>query len=206
MTDARSFSVRPDQSIDVEFDVERRLAALRRDHSVKGMFTVPVVDKLVKQIGPAGLDRVKRSLHAPPKAAHVAFTSYPIADHQRLTIELVKKLHPDLPLSEGLRRFERSSAERFADSTLGKVLVAVLSDPRAALMKLPEINDMVSNTGRITATEEGDGVRLCYRDYSGFLDCAVVGSLEGVVLFFRKSPRIDVRVLGDRDADYLVRW
>lgn len=206
MTEPRTFSVRHDQPIEVDFDVDRRLAALRRDHTVKGMFTVPVVDKLVKQIGQSGFERVKRSLLAPPKGSHVAFTSYPIADHQRLTIELVKKLHADLPLSEGMRRFERSSAERFAGSTLGRVIVAVVADPRAALLKLPEISDMVSNVGRMTAVDEGDGVRLGYRDYSGFLDCAVIGSLEGVVSFFRKSPRIDVRILGDRDADFLVRW
>ncbi len=186
-----------------EFDVETRLGALAPHHTVKGMFTAEVV----RQLRSDELDRVKKELVAPPRTAHRAFTDYPVVDHQRLTITLVRRLHPNLSIAEALRRFERSNASRFADTTLGRVMVAMLRDPAAGLLKLPEIGRMVSNVGHIRASRAGDhAVRLVYTSYSGFLDSAIIGSLEGVVMFFGKQPTIEADIRSFSDAEYLVRW
>ncbi len=192
----------PDTPLTVGFDVRERLARLHRQHTVKGFFTLPVA----KRLGPAELDRLRPLLLEPPKRSHLPFTDYPVADHQLLTIELVKREYPRLPLSEGIRRFERSTASRFADSMLGKVVVSVLDGPRSALLKLPDVSARVANLGGITVSEKAGGVLVQYRGYSGFLDCAMIGALEGVVMLFRKSPRVEATIHSEHDGDYLVRW
>ena len=196
------FSTTLENALDLPFDVEERLAALSPKATVKGMFT----SQIAKRLGPR-FDELKPRLIAPPRMGYLPFVDYPVVDHHRLTIGLVERLHPDLSLAEGLRRFERSVPARFAESTLGKVMVATLRTPKAALLELPRISSMVSAAGRIVASEVGsDGVRLRYRDYSGLLDCSVLGSIEGVVLFFGRKPRIDAEIEGPRDAILTVRW
>jgi len=186
-----------------DFDASERLSTLSPDHTVKGMFTAQVVRQLRRE----ELDAVRKDLVSPPRGMPLPFSDYPVVDHQRLTITLVRRLFPGLPLAEALRRFERSSASRFADTTLGKVMVSMLRDPSAGLMKLPEISRMVSNVGEIVASRTSESfVRLEYSNYSGFVDCAIVGSLEGVVQFFGKQPKIEVEIRSARDASYVVRW
>ncbi len=198
-----TFTVTPGVPLSTDFDVDARLAALAAHHTVKGMFTAAVV----RQLRPDEFQKVKTELVAPPRAAHRAFADYPVVDHQRLTVTLVRRLHPTLPIAEALRRFERSNASRFADTTLGRVMVAMLRDPAAGLLKLPEISRMVSNVGDIHASRAEDhAVRLVYAGYSGFVDCAIIGSLEGVVMFFGKRPTIEARIRSSTDAEYVVRW
>ncbi len=198
----RKFHTELGKPLDFPFDVESRLAALSPKHSVKGMFTATVV----KRLGEAEHQRLKPLLLAPPRGNYVAFSSYPVVDHQRLTIALARRLFPAVPITEALRRFERSAAERFAETTLGKVVVAALDSPGTGLMRVPEISHLVSHVGTISAERVQDGVKLSYREYSGFLDCAMVGSLEGAVMFFGYKPEIEVSLQSERDGDFVVRW
>lgn len=203
MPASRHLIVSLETPLDAPFDIDARLAGLSSRHTVKGMFTAQVR----KRLGEAEYARLRPQLLDPPRASYIPFSNYLVIDHQRLTIALAQRLYPGASLTEALRRFERSSAERFAETTLGKVIVAALDSPRTGLLRIPEISRLVSDVGEIDATPVDDGwVRFRYRGYSGFLDCAMVGSLEGAVMFLGHTPEVEVSLHSEHDGDFLVRW
>lgn len=106
---------------------------------VRGMFFT----SLVKRLG-ADYASIVPFLAEPPPGKYVPFRSYPQHDHLLLLAVLAQREYGAHSHAEGMRRLAREDFHTFVSSTLGKVLMAMAGDPRAALAKLPAIYENVA--------------------------------------------------------------
>ncbi|MCC6807730.1 MAG: DUF2378 family protein [Deltaproteobacteria bacterium] len=187
----------------IDFDLEERLAEIPREMTVKGMF-------LARAAGVLGSDlqAILPTLTHPPRFGRfIPFADYPVVDHMRVSVLAAFKEHPRLAKAEAIRIYERESVHTVAASTIGKVMVKLIPDVKAAYMRVPETSRMIAPSWEIKAFVEGERtVRLSYRNSAGFLDCGTIGSLEGIALMYKETPKIEVILATRRSADYIVRW
>lgn len=197
---SRRFRVTPDVSLEQELDADDRVARTPRDHTIKGMFLTRHARWLEEEL-PA-----LRPQLLVQTASYNPFGDYPQADHARLAIAAARKLFPALPLAEGLRRVERHAADVFVGSSVGRVLSSLASDPSTGLRMFPMAWRHMQTGGELTVVPGSRGVRIEVRDLAPWLDCSMIGSLEGAVVFFGRRPVIEVELTSDFDASYEVTW
>ncbi len=188
-------------TLEHDFDVEQRMAACPRTHTVKGMFFARLVDEATR----IGVKAGSLPLDVPvDDARYVAFRDYPIRDYMRWAAALAKKAHPRVAISEGLRRVAVDDFERFIHSGLGKVMVALMSDAGAVMTRSGQLYGMVLKGPTVESERRGDEILIRYRDYHGPLECYPVGTLEGGCRHFDARYEIRVEVLSPTAADYHV--
>lgn len=199
----QTFTTELSRPLVVHFDLEQRLADIQGEHFVKGMFLARAAGVLGEDL-PAVLPKLK----APPRLGRfIPFADYPVIDHMRVSVLAAMKEFPGVAPAEAMRRYERDGVSTVAESTIGKVTVKLLSDLKAAYLRVPDVSKMLSPGWQVTASAEGDRcVRLSYRNSPGFLDCGTIGSLEGIALLFKAEPRIEVLLATRFAADYVIRW
>lgn len=200
---SRTFRVTPDVSLEHELDVEERIARTPAQFTIKGMF-------LLRHMRPLGASyaELRPLLREPPEGdRYQPFADYPHVDHARLTVAVAARLFPTVSLAEAVRRIERHMAEVFVSSNLGRAVSALAASPAAALKLYPVAWRHSQSGGVVTAHEVGRGrVRVEVRRAAPWLDCGVLGSIEGTVVLFGKRPIVEVELLSDFDANYDVTW
>lgn len=198
-----TFTTDLSSALDGTFDPEARFASFPPHYTIKGVFFTGLVAMLGDRF-----DTVAQGLSAPPRLGrYLPFRDYPQVDYSRVTHAAVKHCFPDLPLREAARRVARNDFAAFASSTVGTVMLSVMRDPSEALLRFPEIHRLVLRGGRVDAEPlSPHGIRLEYRDFLGWVDCYVIGTLEGAVGLFGATPTLDVTLFSDRHARYDVRW
>jgi uncharacterized protein (TIGR02265 family) len=169
---------------------------------LKGMFFTRFVDQLGDD-----WDAIAPELEdAPQRGRYVAFRDYSQRDFVRIYCRVAAKIFPDHGLREGVRRLARMDFHVFADSTLGKVTIALVRDARTALHRLPFVYSKVAaGDFRMRVEDVAEGlVRVEFSPHYGNWEYQL-GQFEGIVLAFGSTPRISVEIAdGSRRFDVQI--
>jgi len=171
------------------YDVEAEIRSIPPSYGVKGMF----FERLVLVLG-SDFEHAAKTLEKPPtNGRYLAFRDYPGRDFARLAAAAGRKVYPRLGLREAIRRIALDDFEVFADSTIGKVTLAVASNARSVLNKVPFIyRSLAPGDWDIAAEDVGEQtVRLDFRPFVGRWEYAV-GQFEGAVLHYVERSVIHV--------------
>lgn len=182
---------------------EERLATTPAQYTVRGMYHA----ELAKELGDA-FPKIAEQLLAPPAGGrYLPFRAYPMRDHARLALEVARRHHPDCSMREALRRLHRGNMQTFMSSTIGSVIAAMVSDVKGACLRCPDAFAQSRTGGEVISRAiEARAVEITMRDSNPWLDCADLGSLEGLVMHYDAEPRIEVELSSPVDATFLVRW
>lgn len=198
----RPFTVTPSTPLKTTFDPEDRIARAAPGVTVKGMFIAPHAEAA----GAAFREIEPRLLKPPRDGRYVGYMDYPLADYYRVVFAGAARAHPHLPLAEACRQAARAHIQAFAGSTVGKVMLAMITDARGALLALPQMFARGSQGIVVEAEPRDDGVRVEMRRIGGVQDCSAIGTIEGCVIFYGSEPTIDVELISTEHAAYEVTW
>jgi uncharacterized protein (TIGR02265 family) len=186
-----------------EYDLEACARSIPdgRGLVVKGIFFHRHVDILGSE-----WDSVVQTLSAPPaRGRYLVFGDYHSADYIRVSGHAARKRYPGVGSREALRRLAREDFDVFATSTLGRVVMSVISDPRAALHKSPFVYEKMSpGDWRVVVTDVDEHtLSMDFMPYYGRWEYAL-GQIEGVVLHYRPTSTIRVRELSEQRVRFEV--
>jgi uncharacterized protein (TIGR02265 family) len=187
--------LRPGQPLTGDFDPEERAREIPPSFVLKGMFFT----RLVERAG-ASWEAIQPTLERPPRGGrYVAFSNYPQSDYERLSASVARKLHRQVGLREAIRRLARDDFDVLASSTMGRVLLSVVGDARAALLKIPYVYSKVAPGDWTVGAQELDEttVRVEFIPNYGSWEYQV-GQLEGIVQAFDRAPALRVALLPQR--------
>jgi uncharacterized protein (TIGR02265 family) len=174
------------------YEVEEEVASIPAGYGVKGMF----FDRLVIALG-SDFESVAKSLDKPPpQGRYLGFRDYPGGDFVRLAAAVARKVYPRVGLREGVRRVALDDFRVFAESVVGRVTLAVASDARSVLNKVPFIyRSLAPGDWDISAQDLDEyTVRLDFRPFVGRWEYAI-GQFEGAVLHYGDRSVIHVHEL-----------
>ena len=128
--------MRPDVPLSFPVDAESRFVRFPGDFTIKGMF----LGRLLS-IAPRGaLTSLGERLQNPAVLKRcLPFADYPQVDYSRLAHVVAQELHKHLQTAEAMRRLARHDIRTFAESQVGRILLALSGDASATLLKLPEM-------------------------------------------------------------------
>ena len=175
------------------YDVEAEVRTVPQGYEIKGMF----FDRLMVVLG-SDFAEVQGKLAKPPeRGRYVAFRGYPGGDFVRLVAAAGRKAHPRVGLREAIRRLALDDFKVFSGSMVGKVTLAVVSDARSILRKVPFIyRSLAPGKWDISAEDLNEHiVRIEFRPFIGRWEYAV-GQFESAVLRFGPRSIIHVSELG----------
>jgi uncharacterized protein (TIGR02265 family) len=194
-------SLTPGRMLEGTFDEDEIAKSIPERNQVKGMFFGRFVEAL------AGDWRsVERRLFQPPRdGRYVLFSDYPQHDYFRLYCATSRKLFPALGISEAIRRLGRQDFQVFAATTLGRVLLSMVSDARGALHKLPLVYSKVIRANWTVHTRDMDArtVRVEMDPHYGRWEYQA-GQFEGIVLAMGEEPTISIHELSVRGLRFDV--
>ena len=194
--------ITPSVVLEDTIPISDRFARTPRHYMIRGLFFEPFFRTLGEE-----WHAIEKDLVAMPEGGRYAvFTEYPQIDHARFAVAAAAKQFPDLPEREGLRRIERSAAAQFEASSMGKILTALVTDPASAFRVLPSVYVHVQTGGRLQSVIGTSGARVEVRDFAPWVDCSLIGALEGIVVLLGKRPSITLELLNERDANYDIEW
>lgn len=198
----RRFTVNPSTPLNAALDPEERIARAAPDITVKGMFIAPHAEA----VGAAFRSIAPLLLRPPRDGRYVSYLDYPLADYYRLVFAGAARAYPRLALSEACRLAARAHIQAFAASTVGKVMLSMITDARGALLALPQMFARGSQGIGVEAAPRDYSVRVEMRRIGGVQDCSAIGTIEGCVLFYGSEPTIEVELLSTEHAAYDVTW
>lgn len=197
-----TLTLRSTETLRDDLDVEALCDQIPPDYSVKGMF-IGNMASLVKD----QWSELEPKLVAPPRGGrYIPFKDYPQVDHFRLTVAAAVRRFPRVGTREAVRRRARDDFQVFGNSTVGKVMLAIAGDPKAALMRVPEAYRLTVKGQEVKAEELGEGVRLTFLRHFGSWEYSV-GQVEGIALHFVRSVTTEIDDELDRQRLRLtLRW
>lgn len=175
------------------YDVDAELRSVPEGYRVKGMFFERLLVVLGKDFEPLR----ERLLEPPDRGRYVSFRDYPGADFVRLVAAAGRKAHPRVGLREAIRRLALDDFQVFKSSMVGKVTLAVVSDARTILRKVPFVYRSLAPGKWDISAEDLDPhtVRLDFRPFFGRWEYAV-GQFESAILHYGPRSTIHVFELG----------
>lgn len=175
------------------------MLATVQEQSIKGMFLSRYAEEVWEDI--------HRELAEPPsRGKYHAFEWYPMADYARVFDRAARARFPG-STREAYRLLGRSEIEVFATTTLGKVTLAMLGDPAAALLRYPEVLPVLWNGPAPKAERLGPSrVKISFEPSVAAAWAQVLGVLEGAVIVFDAKPHTEVEVDGAGRASFDVSW
>lgn len=192
--------LRHDEPLAGDVDVETLVANMPPAFAVKGMFFT----RYVSAIGDAWAS-LEPLLVAPPAARRYhAFEDYPMADYFRVFDHVARARFPGSP-REAFRLLARGEVEVFAESTLGKVVFAMLRDPSSALLRYPDLFNQMTKGPRASSEKHGERHVVVTHERAVGAPEQAIGLIEGLVLGFEEAPTLDV-TLGEGRFTVDVRW
>jgi uncharacterized protein (TIGR02265 family) len=179
-----------------ELDLEAVLARIPDHATVKGMY----LNGVVKDARAQGVE-----LEA---SRYVSLDDYPARDYHALVAQAAAKLHPDVPLREGLRRLGRSAFPTLRESMVGRMVFGVVGDDPAALFKLvSKAWSLSQNTVRAELISAEPGrVVVNMTGFDWFVDDFTLGIFEGVILSTGHTPTVGVRHPRKLETDFECLW
>src|SRR5437762_644885 len=130
-----TITLSPTQALVGDFDAEAVARRIPKTNVVKGMFFT----RHVTQLGDEFATLAPRLAGPPRFGRYVPFSDYLQADYMRVSAAVASKIYPRLGLREAMRRLGRDDFSVFGESTVGRVILAVVGDAKAALLRTPGI-------------------------------------------------------------------
>jgi uncharacterized protein (TIGR02265 family) len=185
-----------------DIDIAKAVRLVPPGHTIKGAFLAPNA----KALG-SDWPRIAPTLLAPPRGGkYLAFSDYPLADHMLLEDHAARRLFPGKPTCEAHRLLARGTMDTFTETTLGRVALALVSDPKTVFFKYGEVfNRMLSGPRTEVRSTGASSVEVEYWAYYSFRE-AIYGVLEGIVLVCGRTPRVVVEARGDWHYVAYVEW
>jgi uncharacterized protein (TIGR02265 family) len=182
---------------DAPFDAQAYLDALPAGATGKGMFPKRLQREAQRVDIDLGFD-----------THFVAFKDYPLELCMRVTLEAARRLHPDAPLREGMRRVAWMSYETFVDSLIGRVVFGVLGEDLKSIFKVAAKGIGHSTNVGTMRTEALDGrtVMICAEDAYFFTECFAPALAEGVLRAHGREGWVAQRVHSLTSCEFLVHW
>jgi uncharacterized protein (TIGR02265 family) len=197
----RKLHVTSATSLNHSYNLEARLASCNPDDTLKGMFFQRMVDA-AKVVNVQGRTL---GLQCPlDDHAYVAFRDYPVADYFRWASAVARASYPNLPAPEALRRVGRQDFTKFADSRLGRVMLAFTGGAKGTLAKADTMYSNVLRGPKVSVVESSAGVTIKFRGYHGPVEVYPIGTIESTCLHYGVGCTIDIDVHSPADADYHV--
>lgn len=201
MSGTREFSApRFDRSI----ELGAHLARLPSDATCKGMF----FRDLIRMAQSTGTPEQIAKDAGIPHRRYMPFLDYPMRDNLRLTVEVARRMHPNAPPGEGIRRIGRTGFATFLSSHAGRVLVfATGQDVGSILALAPRAFRLVMSFGTVTIEriEERKIVLACER-LPVFIEFYQVGTVEGILEHFGARGTIRVAIEDVATGAIEVTW
>ncbi len=136
------------------------------------------------------------------------FKDYPLKEAIRLVAECARRVYPDEPLREGIRRIGWSVFPTLLSTVLGKVLFGALGQNIPAVISMsPRGFEVSLNRGRseiLRVTDRDAEVHVS--DFYLFPDCFLAGVFEGMFAHYGKEAQVEVRKVGKGTCGFHVRW
>ncbi len=136
------------------------------------------------------------------------FKDYPQAEAIRLLAECARRMYPDEPIREALRRMGWTVFPTFLSTMVGKVVFGALGDNLPAVMRMaPRGFEVSLSHGRcevLSVTEHEAELRIS--DFYFFPDCYLVGVIEGTLAHYGRDAQVQIRPRDNSECDYYVRW
>ena len=160
-------------------------------HTIKGAFVASNA-----AIVASDWAKIENLLDAPPRnAKYLAFSDYPLTDFLRVSDAAARKKYPRVATREAHRLLARNTFEVFAQTTLGKVTLTLVSGPASLLSKYEEIfNRMVTGPRVAVKAVDARAVEIEYVGYYSTRE-AIFGVLEGAVIACHFEPTVTVEAL-----------
>jgi uncharacterized protein (TIGR02265 family) len=184
----QSFEIASNVPFTGALDLDAVADRIPAHHRLKGMFFGRCV-AVVRDEWPS----IAATLEEPaPNGRYSAFESYPVRDYQRVFVAAARKTHPKVSPREAMRLYARAEVEAFVATMLGRVTFSMLSDPTAALLRYPEVFDLLAQGPTASAKKLGERVVLVELRNAHAPVEYTVGVLEGIVLAFKRHSRVQV--------------
>ncbi len=136
------------------------------------------------------------------------FKDYPLKEGIRLVAECARRLYPDEPIREAIRRIGWTVFPTLLSTMIGKVVFGALGDNIPAVMGMsPRGFEVSMSRGRseiIRVSAHDAEVRIS--DSYLYPDCFFVGVFEGTLAHYGKEAQVEVRNVGKGTCEYHVRW
>lgn len=136
------------------------------------------------------------------------FKDYPLREGIRLIAECARRLYPDEPIREAIRRIGWTVFPTLLSTMIGKVVFGALGDNIPAVVRMsPRGYEVSMNRGRcevVRVTEREAEIRIT--DLYLFPDCFLVGVFEGTLAHYGKEATVEIRNVSKGSCEYLVRW
>lgn len=192
-------------SLSHSVDVERYLKSCPSDERTQGTFLQYIRDEVVKRTGrpPAKL------FEGLPRDRWLPFLKYPLRELMHLVVNAARILHPNLPISEGLRRVGWFAYPSFAATMAGRVVLFALGETLDDVVRsVPKAYAVCVPEAQVTLTLQKERhFRLEFRGVHCFVDTYHRGVIEGAIWCHGFEPSVQVTA-GSRicDADMIADW
>lgn len=200
----RRFVARAAVPFEGEVDEDARIARIPPHHTTKGMYLASLLDRLDE----AEREAVMPKLRAHPRhGTYQQFLDYPLGDCVTLLHAVARKFYPSVSLLEALRLLGRNTVKVFLQTQTGRVVKSMITTPRDALLKLPQIWKKTDPQSTVVVDEQADGsMRFVVDGFPSWIDCGFIGTLEQVVMNHRCDPEIEVDLTASTRGTFVVRW
>jgi uncharacterized protein (TIGR02265 family) len=179
------------------FDADRLMRLVPTHATMTGQFLAAVAA--------VAEDRGIRLLSA--RQRYTPFSAYPLREHCELLLETARKVFPELPLREGLRKLGRGAPHVLLQSVVGRVVFGSVDGPLEVLRAMATSYMLHMRPGKVEvlAVDATTAVVQASEIYN-FLDSHNVGVFEGAMR--HAGVRGDVRIHAyDRStADLRCSW
>lgn len=136
------------------------------------------------------------------------FKDYPQSEAIRLIAEVARRIYPDEPVREAIRRLGWIVFPTLLSTMVGKVVFGALGDNIQAVIRMAprgfEVSMHDGEVELINVSEHESEVRIknCFL----FPDCFLVGVIEGTFAHYGKDAQVTIRNPTPSSCEFLSRW
>jgi uncharacterized protein (TIGR02265 family) len=204
VTTAQTLTLRLDEVLDVPLDVDRHIADLPEQSTVKG-YVANVYYDHVAAARPEAVAEYARLY--PGRLTPVE--DLPSRLFARRLVDAARLAHPDLPLSEGIRRVGWTIYPNLISSLLGRaVLLGQGNNFQGVAAQGPQAYEAFEKGGsRVTYTSLGERrFRYDYDPGRTFLGQYHVGIIEGAAIALGHTPTLAIRLRDESHGSIECSW
>lgn len=179
------------------FDVERLVRLVPDDATMTGMF--------LSAVQSFGAQRGARLSTA--RLKYTPFSPYPLREHCELLVEVARKVYPDLPIRQALRKIGHGAPVILMQSVVGRVVLGSVEGPLAVLTAMAKSYMLHMHPGAVTVTShEPTSLVVRASNIYNFLDSHNVGVFEGALRHAGVSGTVRIHSYDRTTADLLCSW
>lgn len=151
----------------------------------------------------------KRNTPIESPVDYSAVKMYPTTEYMRLVVQVCETAWGGVNLRRAIREIGRTIYPTFADSFAGKALMTMAGSNFGTAMKLAgKAYDITARPIKVSTEFPEDGVCIVHmKNTWAFPDAFHVGVWEGALTAFGQGAgTVQVDLVGESSADFLVRW